>query len=593
MTGERRVHRAGPIVLAALAPLSLLAVDPGGWYPFGPVKWLVVSVVGFGGAALILARRPVAVPRRLVLALTLLVAWLTVAAVVGLDPLYAWTGTPERHFGVVTWVLCAVLLVAGCSLGPGEVDEPRGHPLPWGLALAGLGIGGAATAEAIGWEPQVFDVGGRLTGTLGSAAYLGAASALLLPICVGIAADDLAGRRLRLIAAAALVPLGVACLGSGARAAWIGLAVSGAVLAWLRRASLHAHSRAVGLAAAVGVVAFVTLLVFTPVGARLGSITDADAPGGRGRLDEWRVATRVVADHLVTGVGPEGYRVAFAEGVDARYERAHGRDPHPDRAHAGPLDVALAGGLPALAAWLAVVLLVGRAVLCVLRSRRGWVVGVAAGLVAHTAGQLLLFPIVELEPLVWLLAGVVVSAGAGWHQSTELRPRLIPAIVGAVAVVALVAGATEVVADRRAGVAADALARGDYAAAAEAASRAVDLRPDIVRLHVLAARTAVADDQGTLAGIRELAAAFDVSPGDPIVLRERLRLLVARAAATLVPAHLTAAQDELGRLLAADPNNAAYWQQAEVLAEQAGDDEAAADAHRRWTALTPPERRLP
>jgi hypothetical protein len=593
MTGKRRVNRAGPIVLAALAPLSLLAVDPAGWYPFGPVKWLVVSLVGFGGAALLLAQRPFSVPRRLVLALTLLVGWLTLAAVVGLDPLYAWTGTPERHFGIVTWVLCAVLLVAGCSLGSGDVDEPRGRPLPWGLALAGLGVGGAAMAEAVGWEPQVFDVGRRLTGTLGSAAYLGAASALLLPICVGIAADELASRRLRLIAAATLAPLGIACVGSGARAAWVGLAVSGAVLVWLRRSSLHAHRRAAGLVAAVGLVALVGMVALTPMGARLGSITDADAPGGRGRLDEWRVATRVVADHLVTGVGPEGYRVAFAEGVDARYERAHGRDPHPDRAHAGPLDVALAGGLPALAAWLAVVLLVGRAVIAVLRAGRGWVVGVAAGLVAHMAGQLLLFPIVELEPMVWLLAGVVVSVSQGWHQSIELRPRLIPAVVGAAAMVALVLGVTEVVADRRAGEAADALARGDHSAAADAAGRAVDLRPDTVRLHVLAARTAVADDQGTLAGIRELDAALDVSPGDPIVLRERLRLLVARAAATLVPAHLTAAQDELDRLLAADPSNAAYWQQAEALAELAGDDEAAADAHRRWKALTPAERMLP
>src|SRR3546814_11886718 len=36
--------------------------------------------------------------------------------------------------------------------------------------------------------------------------------------------------------------------------------------------------------------------------------------------------------------------------------------------------------------------------------------GLAAGLVAHWSGQLFLFPLVELEPLAWLLAGTLVAA---------------------------------------------------------------------------------------------------------------------------------------------------------------------------------------
>jgi hypothetical protein len=116
-------------------------------------------------------------------------------------------------------------------------------------------------------------------------------------------------------------------------------------------------------------------------------------------------------------------------------------------------------------------------------------------------------------------------------------------------------------------------------------------RPDVVRLRVLAARVLVADDQGTLAGIRQLDAALDVSPGDPIVLRERVRLLVERAAATGVPAHLDAAREELDRLLAGDPSNASYWEIAERLADVEGRPQAAAHARRRWTDLTPAAQR--
>ena len=56
-----------------------------------------------------------------------------------------------------------------------------------GLLVAGVGVGAVATLEALGWEPDVLDVGSRLTGTFGSSAYLGAATALLLPVALGAA----------------------------------------------------------------------------------------------------------------------------------------------------------------------------------------------------------------------------------------------------------------------------------------------------------------------------------------------------------------------------------------------------------------------
>jgi len=578
-------ERHGEGVLAALAPVTLLVVDPAGWFPFGPVKWLAVSALVLGGSALVLAGRPARMPRSLVLAVGALLGWLVLAAAVGLDPIYAWTGTPERHLGVLTWGLAALGLVVGCSL-----DTRRDTPvLALGLAMAGVGVGATATAEALGWEPEVFEAGARLTATLGSSAYLGAATALLAPISIGIAIDRELPRWVRRAGGLALPLLLVAAVGSGARAAWVGLATAAIVVGASRRSWRRAQPVVVASSVAAGVVAVALLVAFSPVGDRLSSLTDDEAPGGRGRLDEWRVASAVVESHLLTGVGPEGYRIAFSEGVDARYERDHGRLQQPDRAHAAPLDVALAGGVPALLAWAAVVVVVGRSVLRTLRRGSGWLVGVAAGLVAHLAGQLLLFPIVELEPLVWLLAGVVLAASAPSSPRPIAVPRAVPIVLGVLAIVAVVAGVVDVAADRRAGTAVDALARGDHRAAASAAEEAVSLRPDTVRLRVLAATALVADDQGTLAGLRQLERALDVSPGDPIVLLHRALLLVERAEATHVPDHLARADDEVGRLLDADPYNAALWRLAARLAGLRDDAGAERDATARADDLTPPD----
>jgi hypothetical protein len=54
------VEQAGVLALAAAAPLVTLAVDPWGWFPFGPVKWLALTTTLLGGAALVLrhVRRP-------------------------------------------------------------------------------------------------------------------------------------------------------------------------------------------------------------------------------------------------------------------------------------------------------------------------------------------------------------------------------------------------------------------------------------------------------------------------------------------------------------------------------------------------------
>ena len=588
--------RFGVWAAAALAPVAFLAFDPGGWYPFGPAKWLAVSVLVPLAALQVVRRGSVHVDRRLAIAVGVLLGVLALAACFGADPTYAWIGTPERELGVLTWVLCAGALVVGASLDA-DTDVPA---VLIGLVVAAVGVGGVAGAEALGLEAGPIGHGAsRLTGTFGSSAYLGAAAGLLVPIAVGIACDAGLGRALRRGAAAGAVLCLVAVLGAGERAAWVGLVAAGVAVAVARRAWLRAHLQGVAVAAALGVVALGVLAVATPVGHRAHSVTDADAPGGRGRIDEWRVATRVLARHPVLGVGPEGYRTAFAEGVDARYERAHGRDPLPDRAHSGPLDVALAGGFGALAAWLAVIGLVGLAAWRALRRGPPWLVGLAAGLVAYEVGELFLFPTMELEPVAWLLAGVLVVAAPVFVTTDDGRPtgarpvgragvrRPFVAVLGTLVVVASLGGLVGLAADRAAAAAADALARGDGAKAERDARTATRWRPDVVRYHLLEARARVADGLGIVDGIAAADDALRVSPRDPIAQRERARLLVARARATQVPAHAQAARRYLTGLLAHDRANATLSLLAGEAAQLDGDDRGAERAWLRAEDLAP------
>lgn len=576
------------MALGAVLPLVALVVDPAGWFPFGPGKWLAVSVLVPLGVVLVASRGALRVSRGVTLAAVVLVVWMAACALGGRDDLYAWVGTPERHFGVLTWLLCLAALVAGQNL---DLARDRAA-LAWGIAIAGIGAGAFAIAEALGLEPSVFAITpGRLTATMGSAAYLGALVTVLLPLTIAIALDRSFSSWLRRVAALSVVPLTVAFIGSQARAAWLGGAIAATVFAWTQRSTLLRDRKRTAIGGAALVIGIAALIALSPVGSRLSATTDSRLGGGS-RVDEWRVAARVIAKHPLTGVGPEGYRIAFAEGVDDSYEQAYGRDPLPDRAHSGPLDVAATGGLPGLVAWAVVVGLMLQAALRALRSNQPFYAGAAVALIAYFAGQLTLFPIAELEPVAWLLAGVLLAATER-PRMTLAPPRLrrpAMAVLAMIALVGFVGGVLDVAADRRAGTAASS---NSPSTAVREAIAAVDLRPDEARLHLLLAYALVADDRSTTDAIAAVDDALNVSPDDPIARLQRARLLVRRADATHLPADIAAARTEADALVARDPHNAALWLVAAAAAHLAGDATAVATACQRAGALLPAGSALP
>ena len=158
----------------------------------------------------------------------------------------------------------------------------------------------------------------------------------------------------------------------------------------------------------------------------------------------------------------------------------------------------------------------------------------------------------------WLLAGEAAAASAGSTGSGWVR-RVAAPVLAVSALVALGTGGLGVAADRQARVAAD-------TASLESAESAVDLRPDVVRHHLLLARVRVANGEGLVSAIDAVDDALAVSPRDPIVRLARARYLVERAVATEVPAHAAAARADVWALLADDPLETRAWALALVVA---------------------------
>lgn len=579
-------HRgARPIGLTALAlmPIAVVvAVDPASWHPFGPLRWTIVStmaIVAIGGglresSTITIAWRP----------WVALLAWMALCATVGTDPLAAWIGTNERHFGWITWALCGGLFVAA---------QRFGHRALALLAVSmtiGAGLLGMwSLAEMVGVAPA--DSGGeRLTGPFGSAAMTGAAACLMTPLAIGSALDRTSSRWRRVAAGAAAVGGVVTLIGSGARAAWVGAAIAmawAATMSWrsgrlriTRTTAGDDHRRttaAVAIVAALGtLVALGAVMASTGVENRVTGMFDRSEPGGISRLDDWTVALSTLADRPIVGDGPEGYRTEAAAHVSAAYERRHGRVVMIDRAHSGPLDVALISGIPGLLLYGALSVIITRAIIgrypSVERQRYGYptaplsrstliVLAASGSLIAYGAQQLLLFPLSELDPIAWVMAGALVGALANERTARTVngpRRRWSAIVTGFVAVAALVIGTLGVVADRRAQSALDALGDLQIAEAQQRAADAADLRPDVIVLQLLASRmwSAGTSDAELRRAVGAAERASRLSSRDPAVAAEVARARSRLATTTRHPQDLTAAEEQWQFVVTLDPRNA-------------------------------------
>jgi hypothetical protein len=213
----------------------------------------------------------------------------------------------------------------------------------------------------------------------------------------------------------------------------------------------------------------------------------------------------------------------------------------------------------------------------------------AVAALAYVVQQQLLFPIAEIDPLLWLVAGSLLAVPAAVSPPVRVtaprRPAHLAAAGCAAAATAVLfgSGVVGVAADR---AAAEAVDRQSLAAA----ERAVELRPDVVRYHLLVAALATAS--GTLAGAQQAIdateAALDVSPADPIAAGAAAQARLHRAQITGTPHDVQLALVAWSQVVDDDPLCRSCQFGLGMAAALAGDAELAGQAWRAADGLSRP-----
>ena len=203
------------VALVGLVLGSLVGIDPWGWDEVGPFRFLLIATCGLALVALADGGVASSWPVRLWGAL---LAWLAISALFGADRFHAWVGTPDRHFGWLTWVIAGGLFVVGR-----QIEQPsERRTVHIAVVIGALGLGAVAVAEAAGWTFTEGEFAGdRLGGAFAQPALHGAAALLVVPIAAGVAISRDRSNSLRLAAALGVVASLFALSGSQSRAAWL------------------------------------------------------------------------------------------------------------------------------------------------------------------------------------------------------------------------------------------------------------------------------------------------------------------------------------------------------------------------------------
>lgn len=618
-------HTTTPAMLLAIMMAAGLAIfDPIGWDHFGPIRWLIIPALGFWAVALVgvdrlpallrQRRSPVAICTMLFGGL---LAWGVVATILAADPLHAWIGTPDRRFGWLIWLLCAGLFVTAAT---GSIDRVV---ILRGAVIGAVAMGLICLFELGGIRIGPSFAGSRLGGPFGQPAYLGAAAALVTPVAAGLVFDRSWPPIWRALAVVGTVGGSVALIGSQSRAAWLGVTGAGAVALAVFIIGNRDHGRGRGrmggndadgrptsaatkkpawfLPVAVPVMAPVMVPVIVPVIVIVAvprlreRLTSAGSDGGviDGRLDEWRVGLRALGHSPIVGYGPEGYRTVFGVNVDEQYVIDWGREVITDRAHSAVIDVSLAFGVIGGLAYLA---LLATVAVAAVKAIGGDPVrtGLAVGVLAYLVQQLFLFPLSEVDPLLWVIVGLLLTWQRRESEPDPGRDRsgsataVCNGLLMGLAVVVTVAGGLDLGANA---IVASAVEEDETTEGGDAdVAGALRLRPDSTRLLFIASR--LDRQRGDLtAALAHIDDGLARSPADPAFTGERARLLLDQARATsgtsAGPANLDAALEALEALVADDPNHPLHLQRLGIAQALNGDLEAAATTLERAVRLAP------
>jgi O-antigen ligase len=272
-------------------------------------------------------------------------------------------------------------------------------------------VGAAAAAYGIVQYGMLhFDsLGQRPRGTLGH--YMTYSGTLMLVI--GVAASRLVfGSRDRTWPALVMPALVVALSLTLTRSAWVGACLAVGVLFILK------DLRLLGLLPVVAAIFFAAAP--DSVTNRMVSMFDLRDPSNRDRLAMARTGTAMIRDYPLTGVGPAMVPRLYVQYRDP--DAVNAMNPH---LHNVPLQIAAERGLPALAIWIAFVVLLAYGLFRVFRSERERTLaaGGLAAIAAMLSAGLFEYNFGDSEFLMLFLVLVTLPFAAARRDDAASGPR--------------------------------------------------------------------------------------------------------------------------------------------------------------------------
>lgn len=398
---SRRDHRR-PVTLrpvsrdrAAVAAVWVMCLAPLAWITAGANMWIFGKATLVAVAVLLGVLSGVAggVPRSLLMLGAAGLVVLIVAALATDAPTAALLGRAPRYEGLPMLALYAGALWLGTTLAPGSAAR---EALPEALASAMLALGVATLMGLMGHNPLGHFVELRDGSLLGNATDQGLVALIGLAVLIGPGAS----RRDPLLLLGALSGAFVVAA-SGSRAAMLGAVVAAFVLVALR--GRRFALAAVATPMAVAIVAFAIPFI-------RHRFTDGFSVDARQKI--WSMTLRLIADHPVLGVGPNGYMDRIGRYEDLAW--AHGAGRHNailNSPHSWPLQFAAIGGVPGVVLAIALVAVVLRLVrrAASAPSADELTPGLCAAVVAFGCGLLVNFTIVGSTAPAMFLLGVLVA----------------------------------------------------------------------------------------------------------------------------------------------------------------------------------------
>ncbi|HEV8268199.1 MAG TPA: O-antigen ligase family protein, partial [Thermoanaerobaculia bacterium] len=338
----------------------------------------------------------------------------------GTDPYRSFFSTFERMEGFVGLAHLGAYFFALYAALDGEREGRRYLALCFGLAVL-QGVWAVFQTREVGLLPS-FRADARVSGTTGHPSFLAVHVAFLgfVGLFLAAGAKSRAGR----LATQALSGfLFLVALLTGTRAVVLAVVVLGLFL--FLRTTVFVEKRLSALSAA----SLVVLAIFAVVLVAESDVVSRDAPYLRGlkltaeddtaqaRLAVWKIAGKGFLARPLLGWGQENFDQPFERFYDTRLLAV---EPWFDRPHNVAFDWLLAGGIPALAAYLA--LFVAAFVTLRRAVGRGFLASspallLALALVSHLVA--LSFGVASLETWIPLFALLAVIAAFGKSQASS------------------------------------------------------------------------------------------------------------------------------------------------------------------------------